>query len=121
VNVTQVGGTLTGDLVPNVNFVPIGLVTFPLSGAAAQPLAHPAAVSFATPDQAISAINNATLSYAFQGTTAMDGSTMTGTLTQTRTNPPQNNPFRITICGSTAPVVTCPPEISTSVVTFARR
>jgi PKD repeat protein len=121
VNVTQTGAALTGDLVPNVDFVPIGLVTFPLTGVTAQPLAHPLAVSFATPNQAISALNNATLSYAFQGMTTSDGSTMTGTLTQTRIDPPRDNPFRITICGSTEPVVTCPPVISTSVVTFGRR
>jgi PKD repeat protein len=119
-NLAQSGSEIAGSITPNVDFFPIGVVAFPLTGTVA-PVAHPGLVRFSTPDQPISAINNDTYSFVFDGRTDASGGMLIGTLTQTRKYRPQSNPFGVLICNSREPIVTCPPDVRSSTSTFTRQ
>jgi PKD repeat protein len=119
-SLTQSGNQVSGAFTPNVNFVPTGFVAFAFTGTV-DPVAHPATVRFSTPDQPVAALQNDTYSFSFEGRTDVLGTTMIGTLTQTRKHRPQANPFGVVICGSREPVVTCPPDVRTSTSTFAKQ
>jgi hypothetical protein len=118
----QSGGDLTGSLSPNVHFwgnlrpFPT-LFAFALTGTV-EPVSHPASVRFSTGATTYPLSNGATYNFSFVGETNASGTTLTGTLTQDKRYPPIRNPGGGNICGSTDPVVTCPPEIDSSVVTF---
>jgi hypothetical protein len=115
----QSGGAIAGRVTPNVDFVPTGFIAFPLTGSV-EPVSHPGVVRFTTGDVPVAALQGATISYSFEGESNAAGTALIGTLTQVQKSLPFPNPFRIELCGSTAPVVTCPPVSALSTATFTR-